>query len=359
MANTNSFISGFFKDLKVVELASVLAGPSAGMFFAELGAQVTKIENKKNGGDVTRNWRIPGETNEGPSDYFSSINYGKDHLLLDLREENDLDRCHQLITEADLVISNYSENIAQKLRVDLATVQKLNLSTVFIQLNGFFHSDRPAYDVVLQAETGWISMTGTEGEPAKMPVALIDILAGHQIKEAALLGIVHKLRTGKGSYFEINLEQVSLSSLANQATNYLMNDNVAGPIGTKHPNIAPYGDWFETRDGIRFVLAIGSEKQFASFTAIIELETAENFSTNTDRLKNRNLLVEMISEKVRSWNFEYLADRMDQEKIPYGKIKSLDEVLRSQAAENMIRVEIQEGRETKRLSGNGFTGRSS
>jgi len=358
MANTNSFISEFFKDLKVVELASVLAGPSAGMFFAELGAQVIKVENKKNSGDVTRNWRIPGETSEGPSAYFSSINYNKEHIFLDLAEEDDLQHCHKLLADADLVLSNYSETIAKKLSVDLETVRELKPESVFVQLNGFFDSTRPAYDVVLQAETGWISMTGTEGHPAKLPVALIDILAGHQIKEAALLGIIHRLRTGKGSYFEVNLEQVSLSSLANQATNYLMNNKVAGPIGTRHPNIAPYGDWFATQDRVRFVLAIGSEKQFVAFAQIIELEITAYFSTNTDRLKNRNLLVEMISEKVRSWNFEDLAKQMDDEKIPYGKIKSLNEVLASAAARDLLRIEMQEGRDTHRLSGNGFTGRS-
>lgn len=328
------------------------------MFFAELGAQVIKVENKKNGGDVTRNWRIPGEISEGPSAYFSSINYNKEHIFLNLAEENDRKQCHKHLADADIILSNYSETIAKKLSVDLETVRELNPQAVFVQLNGFFDSNRPAYDVVLQAETGWISMTGSEGHPAKLPVALIDILAGHQIKEAALLGIIHKLRTGKGSYFEVNLEQVSLSSLANQATNYLMNNKVAGPIGTRHPNIAPYGDWFETQDGNRFVLAMGSEKQFASFAGIIELETAANFSTNTDRLKNRNLLVEKIGEKVKRWKFEDLAKKMDREKIPYGKIKSLDEVLASEAARDLLRVEMQEGRETQRLSGNGFRGRS-
>jgi len=358
MANTNTFISGFFKDLNVVELASVLAGPSAGMFFAELGAQLIKVENKKNGGDVTRNWRIPGETKEGPSAYFSSINYKKEHVFLDLTDENDLQQCHYLLTDADIILTNYSEIIAQKLSVDLKTVRELNPQCVFVQLNGFFDSNRPAYDVVLQAETGWISMTGTEGHPAKLPVALIDILSGHQIKEAALLGIIHKLRTGKGSYFEVNLEQVSLSSLANQATNYLMNNEVAGPIGTRHPNIAPYGDWFETQDKIRFVLAIGSEKQFTVFANIIGLDIETSFMTNTDRLKSRDLLVEKISEKVRKWDFKDLAKCMDTEKIPYGKIKSLDEVLHSTPAADLLRIEMMEGRETKRLSGNGFTGRS-
>ena len=342
----------------MVELASVLAGPAAGMFFAELGAQVIKVENKKNGGDVTRNWRIPGETTKGPSAYFSSINYGKENLLLDLTESADREICHQLIAEADIVISNYGSDIAEKLSVDFEKVKHLNPKIIFIQLNGFFNSNRPAYDVVLQAETGWISMTGTPSNPAKLPVALIDILAGHQLKEAALLGLIHKLRTGNGSYFQVNLEQVSLSSLANQATNFLMNQSVAKPIGTRHPNIAPYGDWFETHDEIRFVLAIGSEKQFSNFCEIIGLEKMADFNSNTERLKNREKLNEHIQKRVTKWNFKELSEGMDAASIPYGKIKSLDEVLNSEGAIDLLRLEVQEGRETKRLSGNAIDGYS-
>ncbi|MCA1752162.1 MAG: CoA transferase, partial [Flavobacteriales bacterium] len=155
-------MSEFFKDLKVVELAAVLAGPSAGMFFAELGAEVIKVENKPAGGDATREWRLPGETKDGPSAYFCSVNWGKTHLFLDLRDSADRDRLYSEIADADIVLTNYRAETAAKLGVAYADLAALNDNLIFIGLDGFEHSDKAAYDVVLQAETGWISMTGTD-----------------------------------------------------------------------------------------------------------------------------------------------------------------------------------------------------
>src|SRR5690554_4825473 len=108
-------MSDFFKDLKVIELAGVLAGPSVGMFFSELGARVVKVENKNVGGDVTRNWRLQGETLEGPSAYFSSINYKKEGLFLDLTTSEDRQKIYDELSDTDIVISNYSERVATKL----------------------------------------------------------------------------------------------------------------------------------------------------------------------------------------------------------------------------------------------------
>lgn len=118
-------MADFFKDLKVIELASVLAGPSVGMFFAELGAKVLKIENKAAGGDATRGWRLPGETMDGPSAYFCSINFGKSYLHLDLRSEADRTRLYKEMTDSDIVISNFRDETASKLKVDYASLKRL------------------------------------------------------------------------------------------------------------------------------------------------------------------------------------------------------------------------------------------
>jgi crotonobetainyl-CoA:carnitine CoA-transferase CaiB-like acyl-CoA transferase len=325
------------------------------MFFAELGAKVIKIENKPAGGDVTRNWRLPGETDKGPSAYFSAINYGKEYLMLDLTNAKDRSQFHEECKDADIVISNYSDRVAAKLGADYTHLKKLNPELIFLSLSGFENSDKPAYDVVLQAETGWISMTGSPESPAKMPVALIDIIAGHQLKEAALLALIKKLKTGKGSYITCSLERAAISALANQASNYLMTGAVAKPLGTRHPNIAPYGDWFETSDHIRFVLAIGNDKQFEALLDVLGLQhELPAFQTNTLRLENRDKLNQILSEKIAGSDFEKLSNAFQKAKVPYGEIKSLDRVLQSPAAQKMIKTEIIEGRETKRVSGNGF-----
>jgi crotonobetainyl-CoA:carnitine CoA-transferase CaiB-like acyl-CoA transferase len=352
-------MSDFFKDFKVIELSSVLAGPSAGMFFAELGARVLKVENKRTGGDVTRGWRLSGESAEGVSAYYCSVNYGKEIWMLDLSDEADRKTILDEIATSDLVISNYQPHTAVKLGMDYTSLSALKKDLIYLQLDGFSESERPAFDVVLQAETGWISMTGTDPEqPSKLPVALIDIIAGHQLKEAALLAIIHRMRTGEGSYLRCNLEQASLTALANQATNYLMEGVVAQPIGTLHPNIAPYGDWFTTSDGRRVVLAIGSDAQFAAFcesTGISALAKDKRFSTNAARVVHRNELAQAIKPAIASESLQHWDELWSRHNIPFGEIKSLDKVLESRTAGALIREEIIEGKRTKRLSGNAFS----
>lgn len=351
-------MSDFFKGLKVVELASVLAGPAAGTFFAELGAEVVKVENKKAGGDVTRGWRVPGEKSSGPSAYYASVNYGKKVLMSDLADERDAHQVRILIENADVVISNYLPRVAKKFRLDYPSVKKSNPKVIFLELKGYENEDRPAYDVVLQAETGWISMTGTDANnPAKLPVALIDVLAGHQLKEAALLSLLHKEKTGEGSYSVCSLESSSLAALANQASNYLMAGKVAKPIGTTHPNIAPYGDWYETQDSVRFVLAIGSEQHFSQLIEVLnlnELSTDERFNTNTSRVKNRRELNAFLKQSIAERTFAELAHKMSNAGIPFGEIKNLDGVLDGATAQEMKLDETQEGTETTRLSGIAF-----
>lgn len=341
-----------------MELASVLAGPSAGTFFAELGAEVIKIENKRTHGDVTRGWRVSGEPENGTSAYYASVNYGKNILMADLTEESDLKKVLEIIKEADIIISNYLPRVAKKFKLDYDFIKRQNAKVIFLDLKGYENEERPAYDVVLQAETGWISMTGTDADhPAKLPVALIDVLAGHQLKEAALLALLHRERTGQGSYTVCSLEASSLAALVNQASNYFMVGKVARPLGTAHPNIAPYGDWFETKDGVRFVLAIGSEKHFRKLAEVLNLSglpADEQFKTNSARVQNRLELNHNLNGAIRQFDFSDLSAKMNREGIPFGEIKSLDTVLNGEAAQEMKLKENQEGKETIRLSGIAF-----
>lgn len=351
------FMKAFFKDIKVVELASVLAGPAVGMFFAELGAQVIKVENKLAGGDVTRNWRLKNETKEGVSAYYSSINFGKKVMMANLNDAEDRDAVLQEIKSADIVISNYSEGVAAKLKMGAKDLMHTNKKLIFLQLDGFATNNRPAYDVVLQAETGWISMMGTEANPAKMPVALIDILAGHQLKEAALLALLKRERTGDGSYIQCDLERTSIASLANQATNFLMNGAIAQPLGTLHPNIAPYGDWFVSADDIKFVLAVGSDKHFEKLMDKMNLgsKSTAKYSTNVERLKNRKSLRALLQSQFLRHSFDELQQIMGNSGIPFGKIKKLDEVLSSKTANSMKLDSNMEGRKATLISSIAFS----
>jgi len=188
----------FFKDLKVVELANVLAGPAVGTFFSELGAEVIKIENKLTNGDVTRSWKLPAENkNSLTSAYYASVNYNKQSIFVDLTNEEEKQKVYDLISNADIVISNYKPGDDVKLGMDYNSLKKINPTIILAHLSGFGeHVHRTAYDLILQAETGFMYMNGThQSGPLKMPVALIDILAAHQMKEAVLMAIIKKIKT--------------------------------------------------------------------------------------------------------------------------------------------------------------------
>lgn len=343
-----------FKDLVVIELASVLAGPAVGMFFAEQGATVIKIENRKGGGDVTRSWRLSSESKSTKaSAYFSSVNYNKQYLDFDLKNTEDYAKVVELISKADVVISNFKHKSALKFKVDYESIKNINSNIIYGQINGFTNSDRVAYDVVLQAETGFMNMNGQpESAPTKMPVALIDVLAAHQLKEGLLVALLKREKTGKGSFVSCSLEDAALASLANQATNYLMNNFIPQRIGSQHPNIAPYGDVVKTKEGKRLVLAAGSQAQFVN---LCEALNAQNllkdllFETNELRVENRVELQKKLQEKFSQFSFQEVYNKLLSLNVPVGQIKNLEEVFETKTAQDLILEEEIEGEKTKRL----------
>ncbi len=348
------------KDIVVVELASVLAGPLAGSFLAEHGAQVFKIENKKNGGDVTRQWRLGNEDpNLRIGAYYSSANFGKEVITLNLDEEKDYSQLLSVLAKADVVISNFQNKTAKKLKIDYDTVATLFPEVIYAQLVAYSGNDpKPGYDLVMQAEAGFISMNGTaNGELAKMPVAMIDIIAGHQIKEAILLGLLAKSKNGKGCYTEISLYKSAISGLANQASNYLMSGHVPKPLGTLHPNIAPYGDVVVTNDEKMIILAIGSDKQFEKLGKTLKLasELLHTFRFNKDRVSGRDELIRRIRAKIEVLSYDSLKMSLLNANIPFCTIAQLDEVFENPLAKEMLIEETIEGQKTLKVSNTAFT----
>ncbi len=340
-----------FKNLKVVELASVLAGPLAGTFFAELGAEIIKIENKLTDGDVTRTWKLPTESKKRAiSAYYSAANFSKESLLLDVTDSLDYKILIDHIKEADIVITNYKPSTARKLKLSYKDLKPYNKSLIYAELIGFGEDEsRPAFDVVLQAETGFMFMNGEPNrKPVKMPVALIDILAAHHLKEAILCAMINKLNTGKGKHIKVSLYESALASLANQATNWLMEGHIPQPMGTQHPNIAPYGDMYKTKDGKLLVLAIGSDKQFENLCILLNIDFNE-FRTNAQRVSNREALNTKISECIARESSKYWVSNLEQRNIPYGIVKNMQEVFKDGKAKKMLLHEVIEGIETVRV----------
>jgi len=330
-----------FSDLKVIELAGVLAGPSAGLFFTELGATVIKIENPKTGGDVTRSWKLKSEdASDKTSAYFWSVNAGKEILFLDLSIDKDLKSFYDLIKTADVLITNYKLGDDLKLKVDYNTLKQLNPSLIYASINGFgYNSPRTAYDLILQAESGFMFMNGEKNAaPLKMPVALIDILAGHQLKEAILIALLNKYKTNKGSHITVSLFDTAIASLANQATNWLIAHHLPTAQGSLHPNIAPYGEIFTTKDNHQITFAIGSDKQFKHLCEILSLDLFNDpdFENNQLRVSNRNDLFSKLNSEIQSLVFDELFNSCLKHDVPIGKIRNLKEVFELAEAQTML-----------------------
>lgn len=332
-----------FSGITIIELASVLAGPAVGMFFAELGARVVKIENQKTGGDVTRRWKLPTEDPQGAfSAYYASVNYGKEVLLVDLADPGDRARLDSLLTTADIVLSNFRPAAAQRLGLDFATLHQRFPRLIQGEISGFGDDDpdRPAFDMVLQAEAGFLYMCGEPGrDPVKMPVALIDLLAAHQLKEGLLLALWEREKTGLGSRVHCSLLAAALASLANQATNWLMGATIPQPMGSCHPNIAPYGDIYWCADGKSLVLAIGTEAHFRGLCQVLELENLivdPRFSRNAERVRHRDALNAALVPVVAAWERDALMVRLSEVGVPAGSVRNMAEVLSQPGVERSL-----------------------
>lgn len=353
-----------FGHLKVVELSSVLAGPAVGFFFAELGAQVIKIENKRSGGDVTRSWKLPSEDpSVSTSAYFSSVNWGKQHLFLDLKEPKDREACLELIREADILITNFKQGDDHKFGLTFEAIKTMNPFIIYGAISGFgADSERIAYDLILQAETGFMSMNGTpESGPVKMPVAFIDLFAAHQLKEGILVALLQQQKKHQAYKVEVSLYDAALASLANQATNWLMAKHLPQRMGSKHPNIAPYGELFQTADEEWVTFGIGSNRQFQQLCnelGIVELAQEALFSENKKRVENRLELADRLRPLVEKRNADELIEQLIDARVPAAKIKDLSEVLSEDAAKQLILEEEVEGQLTQRIRGTIFKIRS-
>lgn len=348
-----------FEHLKVVELASVLAGPSVGFFFAELGAKVIKIENQKAGGDVTRSWKLASEDQSHPfSAYYSSVNYGKESWFLNLKEPAELNKVLEEIKTADLVIANFKPGDATKLGLSFEQIKSLNSKLIYGEITGFGAAHRIAYDVVLQAESGFLAMNGTpEGELCKMPVALIDILAAHQLKEGILLAMLQQQTQKKALKVSVSLFDAALSALTNQATNWLMANHIAQPMGTLHPNIAPYGELFTCKDGKKLVLAVGSNRQFKALCDTLEVPnfySDSRFESNQNRVQNRLELAALLATQLSKWNRTEIMDRFIENNVPAGAVRKMDEVFALEETQKHLLKEQKEGRTLTTVSGNAF-----
>lgn len=348
------------KGIRVVDASTVLAGPSVGMYLAELGANVVKVEHPKYR-DVTRSWKLPKEDSEANvSAYFSSINYGKSYISLDLSHSKDRMTFSELLTDADILLMNFKRSDYKKFHLTDSDLFEINPSLITGKISGYgSDSDRVAYDLILQAESGFMSMNGQpDGPPTKMPVAFVDVLAAHHLKEAILLALFTRATSGKGSVLNVSLYDAAVSSLVNQASNYLMTGHIPKRLGSKHPNIAPYGELFTTKDGRTITFAIGSDAHFKKLCKTLEatsLLADPRYTSNQERVIHREDLFASLSKYVSEWQSEALLTQLHHLNVPAGAVKNLEEVFNDPQARSLVRNETIEGVATKRVASAIFT----
>ncbi len=350
------------KDIKVLELANVLAGPSVGVALAELGATVIKVENLLTHGDVTRTWKLPTEDSETDiSGYFSCVNWGKKSISLNLNKQEGLDIVYKLTEVSDIVLVSYKPGDAEKLGVDYNTLKARNNRLIYAHLTGYgLKNSRAGYDAIIQAESGFTYMNGeADGNPVKIPVALMDILAGHQLKEAILLALLNRDKNGNGQYIETSLLKSGVASLANQATNWLVGNNIPQRMGSNHPNIVPYGTIFYSKDNKPIVLAIGSDKQFTDLCKVLgnpDLAKDIKFTTNFVRVKYREHLNKMIQDLIAQFDRDLLLNELSEKSIPAGGVYNMKEVFEiPEAQELVMESETTSGMQIKGIRTVAFT----
>ncbi len=330
------------KNITVLELASVLAGPSVGMFLAELGADVIKMENIHTNGDVTRIWKTPNESpGSDVSAYFSSVNWGKRSIAVDLTHPDGLAIVHRLARQSDIVLASYKPGDAEKLKVDAVTLRSLNPALIYASITGYGPDNpRAGFDAIIQAESGFTYMNGEpDGPPTKMPVALMDVLAAHQVKEAILLALLHRERTGTGQTIDASLIRSGIASLVNQAANWLVGGVIPQRLGSDHPNIVPYGTIFTTRDGKNIVLAVGTERQFSGLCRVLgrpELAQDSRFATNVDRIRYKTELKRILQELIAVFNRDEILDLLAEHSIPAGGVLNVQEVFETPEGRDML-----------------------
>lgn len=307
-----------------------MAGPAVGYFFAELGADVVKVEHPQSG-DATRGWKLAGEQAEdGRCAYFCSVNWGKRSLALDLKSPEDLARLHALLGKTDILLANFRPGQAEKLGLPWPDPQSLYPRLISGWITGYGPDNpRPGFDVLVQAESGFLAGNGPKGgPPCRLPVALIDLLSAHQLKEGLLLALLMRERTGSGQMVQVSLWQTALASLANQATNFLMTGYEQEPAGTEHPNLFPYGTLLSCRDAPVF-LAVGTDAQFAGLCQSLELpELAREFGRNAQRVAERERLRPLLEAAAVECDSGELLARLDRLGVPSGRVQSVGQALR-------------------------------
>ena len=316
--------------LRVLDLTRVLAGPLCTMILGDLGADVLKIE-RPDGGDDTRGWGPPFAGDDAA--YFLSLNRNKRSITVDLKTAEGVARVLALATTADVVLENFRPGLMASLGLDPTELRAANDRLITCSLTGFGDDvaetgARPGYDIIVQAMSGLMSVTGQPGgEPTKAGVALLDVVTGLYAAVGVLAAVRERDATGRGRHVSVALFDAGVAAMVNQAANTLIGGIVPGRLGTAHPNIVPY-QAFHANDR-PFILAAGNDRLFRRTCEVIgepALADDERFRTNGDRVRHRDELVPALERAFATAPAATWLDALEAAQVPCAPIRSMDEV---------------------------------
>jgi formyl-CoA transferase len=332
--------SGPLAGIRVLDLSRILAGPWCGQIFADLGADVIKVE-RPGKGDDTRAWGPPflkdrdgKETREAA--YFMCANRGKQSITLDIAKPEGQAIARELAQQADVLIENYKVGDLKRYGLDYDTLSTLNPRLIYCSITGFGQTgpfrERAGYDFMVQGMGGMMSITGERddlpgGGPQKAGVAIADLMTGMYATVGLLAALEERHRSGKGQYIDMALLDTQVAWLANQNTNYLIGGEVPKRLGNAHPNVVPY-QTFPTADG-DVIIAVGNDGQFKRFceaAGIPQLVSDSRFVNNTKRIENRDACSAAIAPAMKSKTTAEWIAVLEPLGVPCGPIHRLDEV---------------------------------
>lgn len=318
------------EDVTVLDLSHALAGPFCSTFLADYGARVIKIE-PPGAGDIARQWGTPMPG--GETDYFVSLHRNKRGIVLDLKNPQGKEAFLRMVEQADVVLENLRPGALDRLGLDYATAKKRNKGIVYCSISGFGkdgpYRDRAALDLIIQGESGMISVTGAPGSHgARAGTSIADMTAGTNAAFAIMLALRVKDKTGEGQAIDVSMLEGQMALLGTMIANYTTTGEVAEPMGTAYKALLPYQTFrTKTRD---LALAVASDKLWKIFCPVIgcpELTEDPRFRSNSDRKANRDALVGRLQEVFLTRTYEEWEALLTGSGIPVGAINNLAEVV--------------------------------
>jgi len=328
----------------VVDLTRALAGPYATLMLADAGAEVIKVERPEKGDD-TRGWGPPfvGEPGAEESTYFLSVNRSKKSVVLDFKDEGDLEKLKGLVRRADVLVENFRPGVMERMSLGWKELEEMNPRLIYLSISGFGEGGpdghRPGFDQIAQGEGGLMSFTGPiGGPPTKVGVPIADMLSGMFGAFGVAAALAERERSGRGQKVTSSLFGSIVGIHAFQGTRWLVAGEVPEPEGNRHPTIAPYGA-YGCADG-EINIAVGSEGLWRRFAPLVNIDPDdERFSDNGKRRANVDELEAEITSAFESESVGYWMERLGEAGVPAGQVKTLDEVYASPQIEHLDLVD--------------------